>query len=57
MSGNWRSEKLKTYFDFMSEIKADELYDSLVSYGMFSEKLPPIFSGELFLDYCKNIRK
>lgn len=54
---NWRSEKLKTYYDFMSEIKADELYDRLVSYGMFSEKLPPIFTGDLFLQYCKNIRK
>ena len=41
----------------MSEIKADELYDRLVSYGMFSEKLPPIFTGDLFLNYCKNIRK
>ena len=41
----------------MSDIKADELYDRLVSYGMFSEKLPPVFTGELFLDYCKNIRK
>ena len=41
----------------MSEIKDDELYDRLVSYGMFSEKLPPIFTGDLFLNYCKNIRK
>lgn len=48
---------MKTYYDFMSEIKADELYDRLVSYGMFSEKLPPIFTGDLFLNYCKNIRK
>ena len=32
----------------MSDIKADELYDRLVSYGMFSEKLPPVFTGELF---------
>ena len=41
----------------MSEIKADELYDRLVSYGMFSEKLPPIFTGDLFLNYRKNIRE
>lgn len=49
---NWRYERLKTYYGFMSEIKADELYDKLVSYGMFSEKLPPIFAGDLFLNYC-----
>lgn len=48
---------MKTYYGFMSEIKADELCDRLVSYGMFSEKLPPIFTGDLFLNYCKNIRK
>lgn len=48
---------MKTYYDFMSEITADELYDRLVSYGMFSEKLPPIFTSDLFLEYCKNIRK
>lgn len=48
---------MKTYYDFMSEIKPDELYDSLVSYGMFSEKLPSIFTGDLFLNYCKNICK
>ena len=41
----------------MSEIKADELYDRIVSYGMFSEKLPPIFTGDLFLNYRKNIRE
>ena len=48
---------MKTYYDFMSEIKPDELYDRLVSYGMFSEKLPSIFTGDLFLNYCKNICK
>lgn len=48
---------MKTDYGFMSEIKADELYDKLVSYGMFSENLPPIFAGDLFLNYCKNIRK
>ena len=48
---------MKTYYDFMSEIEADELYDRLISYGMFSEKLPSIFTGDLFLNYCKNICK
>lgn len=47
----------KTYYDFMKEISPDEIYDRLVQYGMFSEKLPPVLSGELFLNYCKNKRK
>ena len=45
-----------TYYDFMNEITSTELYERLVQYGMFSEKLPPIFTAESFLNYCKNTR-
>lgn len=45
---------MKKYIDFMDEITADELYDGLLGYGMFAEKLPPVFSSVMFLDYCKN---
>lgn len=45
-----------TYSDFMKEITSTELYERLVQYGMFSEKLPPIFTAEAFLNYCKNTR-
>lgn len=44
----------KTYSDFMNEITPDELYDRLIEYGLFSEKLPPIFDASSFLSYCKN---
>ena len=47
----------KRYVDFMAEISPSELYDRLVEYGMFAEKLPPVLSGESFLDYCKNTRQ
>ena len=43
----------KTYSDYMDEISPDELYDKLVAYGLFSEKLPPIFDGQDFLMFCK----
>ena len=46
----------KSYYEFMSEITSEELYDRLVQYGMFSEKLPPILTADPFLNYCKNIR-
>lgn len=46
---------LNTYYDFMNEIKPDELYERLIEYGLFSEKLPPIFDAGSFLSYCKNI--
>ena len=44
---------MKAYYDFMKEISADELYDGLLGYGLFAEKLPPVFSAVPFLDYCK----
>ena len=47
---------MKTYYDFMSEITSEELYDRIVEYGMFSEKLPPVFSATSFLTYCKTKR-
>lgn len=43
---------VKSYFDFMSEISGAELYKALVGYGLFPEKLPPLFSSESFYDYC-----
>ena len=44
---------MKTYYDLMSEITADELFDGLLGHGMFAEKLPPVFTSVPFLDYCK----
>ncbi|MDR3092004.1 MAG: RNA-directed DNA polymerase [Clostridiales bacterium] len=43
----------KTYNDLMREISRDELYRGLLAFGMFSEKLPPIFTSEGFFDYCQ----
>ena len=47
---------MMTYYDFMNEITSTELYERLVQYGMFSEKLPPVFTAEPFLNYCTNTR-
>ena len=44
----------KTYFDCMNEISKEELYDRLIEYGLFSNKLPPLFTGKDFLSFCKN---
>lgn len=43
----------KSYYDLLNEISADELYDGLLGYGFFAEKLPPVFTTVQFLDYCK----
>ena len=44
---------MKAYYDYMNDITADELYDGLLGYGFFSEKLPPVFTAEAFLAHCK----
>lgn len=38
----------------MDEISADELYEGLLAYGLFAEKIPPVFTAVPFFDYCKN---
>ena len=43
---------MKTYYEMMNAISADEVYEGLLGYGMFSEKLPPVFTSEDFFDYC-----
>ena len=39
----------KPYFDNMKEITQKELFDGLLGYGMFAEKMPPFLTSELFL--------
>jgi len=45
----------KKYTEFMDEISSDELYEGLLVYGLFAEKLPPVFTAVPFFDYCKAI--
>lgn len=44
--------KNKSYYDFLSEISSDELYKGLLAHGLFTEKMPPVFSSESFYNYC-----
>ena len=43
----------KKYTDFMDEISEDALYEGLLAYGLFAEKLPPVFNAVSFFHYCK----
>lgn len=45
---------LKKYADYMEDISCDVLYEKLLSVGMFSEKLPPVFDNKSFTLFCKN---
>ena len=42
----------KTYSEYMDEISEDELYSKLLTFGYFSEKLPPIFDSSSFREHC-----
>ena len=45
----------KKYTDFMDEISSDELYEGLLAYGFFAEKLPPVFTAVPFFNYCQTL--
>ena len=45
---------IKTYTMNLDEITQDELFDGLVGYGFFAEKIPPFLTSEAFLEFCKN---
>lgn len=38
----------------MDEISPEDLYKGLVAHGMFSDKIPPVFTSEPFYEYCLN---
>ena len=44
---------LKKYSDFMDELSSEELFDSLLGYGLFSDVLPQFLSSEDLLNYFK----
>lgn len=48
---------MKTYFEYMNGITPDELYTGLLKKGLFTEKLPPIFTSEPFYEYSKSCSK
>ena len=36
----------------MSELSPDDIYEGLLCYGMFSDKIPPCFTSKSFYEYC-----
>jgi hypothetical protein len=43
----------KSYTELMKEITPKQLYYGLLAHGLFSDKLPPVFSSVNFFDYCQ----
>lgn len=46
---------MKEYFEFKNEITEDELFNGLVGYGLFAEKIPNFITSEDFLTFVKTI--
>ena len=47
------SKILKTYSDCLNELTSEEVYNGLLGYGLFAEKIPPFLSSVLFLETIK----
>jgi hypothetical protein len=47
----------KRYIEYLEEITANELYEGLLAYGLFTEKLPPVFSAEDFYQYSLQLKQ
>lgn len=43
----------KSYYELLNEISPDELFDGLLGYGLFAEKIPTFLTAENFLNFCK----
>ena len=43
---------IKRYTDYLDDISESELYEGLLAYGLFAEKLPPVFTAEDFYNYA-----
>lgn len=44
----------KSYADFLNEISADDLFEGLLGYGLFANKLPPCFTAESLYRFYKS---
>ena len=45
---------IKSYIECLNEISKDELYEGLVGYGLFAERIPNFLSSEGFFNFAKN---
>lgn len=41
----------KTYASFLDELSADDVFEGLLGWGLFGNKVPPIFTSKPFYDY------
>lgn len=44
----------KTYYECLDEITDDDLFEGLLGYGLFADKIPNFLSSKDFFEFCKN---
>ena len=42
-----------TYYECIKQISSEEIFDGLLGFGLFSERLPPFLTSEPYLNYAK----
>ena len=45
-----------TYYECIKQITSEEIFDGLLGFGLFSERLPPFLTSEPYLNYAKKHR-
>ena len=45
---------MKSYVELTDQITADQLFEGFLAFGLFSEKIVPVFTGKYFYNYCIN---
>lgn len=47
---------MRRYFDYSNEISPAELYEGLVGFGLFAERIPNFLASKSFLDYTRTLK-
>lgn len=45
---------MSSYSKYYESISEDELFEGLLAFGLFADKIPPVFTGESFHDFVTN---
>lgn len=49
-----KKDDVKTYYECLNELSAKDLYEGLLGYGMFADKIPNFLTSKYFFEFCKS---
>jgi len=50
----FQTEDFTPYHEHMTELTSEDVLTGLLAHGLFSEKIPPVFSTKKFYDFYRN---